>query len=109
MLPKFNPDVIETRTQMLLTRLREGMSADWRPLSAAVRRAEHHRGGDAEWVRLSAAIEASVARRAARVASVPAAKFPPELPVSAQRETIAKAISENQIIIVCGETGSGKT
>jgi ATP-dependent helicase HrpA len=35
--------------------------------------------------------------------------FPPELPVSARREDIAAAIRDNQVVIVAGETGSGKT
>lgn len=35
--------------------------------------------------------------------------FPGELPVSQMREEIAAAISEHQVVIVAGETGSGKT
>jgi ATP-dependent helicase HrpA len=35
--------------------------------------------------------------------------FPPELPVSQKREEIARAIRDNQVVIVAGETGSGKT
>jgi ATP-dependent helicase HrpA len=35
--------------------------------------------------------------------------FPPELPVSQKRDEIARAIAENQVVIVAGETGSGKT
>ncbi len=35
--------------------------------------------------------------------------FPEELPVSGRRDDIAKALQQNQVIIVCGETGSGKT
>ena len=35
--------------------------------------------------------------------------FPPELPVSARREDIAEAIRDHQVVIVAGETGSGKT
>ena len=35
--------------------------------------------------------------------------FPPELPVSAQRDLIAGALTDHQVVIVCGETGSGKT
>ena len=35
--------------------------------------------------------------------------FPPELPVSAQRDVIARALMDHQVVIVCGETGSGKT
>ncbi len=36
-------------------------------------------------------------------------EFPDSLPVSARRDEIAAAIESNQVIIVCGETGSGKT
>ncbi len=42
-------------------------------------------------------------------APLPPIEFPPELPVSAQRELIARAIGEHPVVIVCGETGSGKT
>ena len=35
--------------------------------------------------------------------------YPPELPVSARREDIAAAIRDHQVVIVAGETGSGKT
>ncbi|MCH7342202.1 ATP-dependent RNA helicase HrpA [Pelomonas sp. CA6] len=35
--------------------------------------------------------------------------FPESLPVSSRREEIARLLSEHQVIIVCGETGSGKT
>nr|WP_010461542.1 ATP-dependent RNA helicase HrpA [Acidovorax radicis] len=35
--------------------------------------------------------------------------FPESLPVSGKREEIMEAISKHQVIIVCGETGSGKT
>src|SRR5947207_7539501 len=44
-----------------------------------------------------------------RRALVPRPEFPPELPICARREEIAKAISSHQVVIVCGETGSGKT
>ncbi|KAB1643217.1 ATP-dependent RNA helicase HrpA [Gulosibacter chungangensis] len=35
--------------------------------------------------------------------------YPPELPVSQRREEIAEAIRDHQVVIVAGETGSGKT
>ncbi len=35
--------------------------------------------------------------------------YPPELPVSQRKDEIAAAIRDNQVIIVAGETGSGKT
>jgi ATP-dependent helicase HrpA len=47
--------------------------------------------------------------RASGAGAVPAVHFPPELPVSQKREEIARAIRENQVVIVAGETGSGKT
>ena len=46
---------------------------------------------------------------AARAAAVPTIVYPEELPVSARREEIATAIAEHQVVIVAGETGSGKT
>jgi ATP-dependent helicase HrpA len=41
--------------------------------------------------------------------AVPPISFPESLPVSARREEIALAIAAHQVVIVCGETGSGKT
>ena len=35
--------------------------------------------------------------------------YPPELPITARREDLAEAIGTNQVVIVAGETGSGKT
>jgi ATP-dependent helicase HrpA len=40
---------------------------------------------------------------------LPAITYPEDLPVSGRRAEIAKALQENQVIIVSGETGSGKT
>ncbi|UBM09789.1 ATP-dependent RNA helicase HrpA [Cupriavidus metallidurans] len=46
----------------------------------------------------------------ARLANpIPEITFPEALPVSARREEIARALQANQVIIVSGETGSGKT
>jgi len=44
-----------------------------------------------------------------RRAACPKPTYPEELPVSARRADIARAIGEHQVVIVCGETGSGKT
>ncbi len=46
---------------------------------------------------------------AQRRASVPALDYPPRLPVSQVREDIAAAIAEHQVVVLAGETGSGKT
>ncbi|MCS7102091.1 MAG: AAA family ATPase, partial [Burkholderiaceae bacterium] len=42
-------------------------------------------------------------------AAIPSIEFPAELPVTARREEIARAIAAHPVVIVCGETGSGKT
>jgi len=42
-------------------------------------------------------------------ADLPPITYPPELPVSQAREEIARAIRDNQVVIVAGATGSGKT
>jgi ATP-dependent helicase HrpA len=49
------------------------------------------------------------AARAARRAAMPPITYPPELPVSQRKDEIARVIKENQVVIVAGETGSGKT
>ncbi|MER6271956.1 ATP-dependent RNA helicase HrpA [Streptomyces sp900105755] len=60
-----------------------------------------------------AEIEAEVARAeermAARRAVVPAVTYPEQLPVSQKKDEIAEAIRDHQVVIVAGETGSGKT
>src|SRR5690606_2748020 len=40
---------------------------------------------------------------------LPAIRYPEDLPVSARRDDIAAAIGAHQVVIVSGETGSGKT
>ncbi|MEV6608927.1 ATP-dependent RNA helicase HrpA [Kutzneria sp. NPDC051319] len=52
---------------------------------------------------------AAQAKLAARVAAVPRISYPEELPVSQRRQDILDVIRDNQVVIVAGETGSGKT
>ncbi len=54
-------------------------------------------------------VRASQQKFAARLANLPKPEYPPELPVSGKKEEIATAITNNQVVIICGETGSGKT
>ncbi|MGY6499220.1 MAG: ATP-dependent RNA helicase HrpA [Microcella sp.] len=46
---------------------------------------------------------------AAAPGPAPRIHYPPELPVSQRRDDILEALRENQVVIVAGETGSGKT
>ena len=55
------------------------------------------------------ALSKSALRRKARLDSLAALEFPADLPVTGKREDVARAIEGNQVVIVCGETGSGKT
>jgi very-short-patch-repair endonuclease/energy-coupling factor transporter ATP-binding protein EcfA2 len=49
------------------------------------------------------------ARRLARIALLGDIEYPADLPVVLRREDLAKVINDHQVVIVCGETGSGKT
>jgi ATP-dependent helicase HrpA len=62
-----------------------------------------------ELERVSAEIESARARAEARRASVPVVKYPPELPVSQRKDDLLAAIADHQVVILAGETGSGKT
>ena len=54
-------------------------------------------------------IAASKAKRERRLAGLPKVSYPEFLPVSQRREDILAAIRDNQVVIIAGETGSGKT
>ncbi len=54
-------------------------------------------------------ISRSQAKYQARLVNLPKPEYPLELPVSGKKDEISAAISKNQVVIVCGETGSGKT
>ncbi len=64
---------------------------------------------DPAWERLARDIDASEAVVQRRAAAVMTLHFPPELPITAHCDEIAAALAANQVVIVCGETGSGKT
>ncbi|AZA13759.1 ATP-dependent RNA helicase HrpA [Corynebacterium choanae] len=46
---------------------------------------------------------------AAKLAAIPPITYPEQLPVTARRDDIAEAINTHQVVIIAGETGSGKT
>ena len=59
--------------------------------------------------RVLEAAQRSRERREVRRRNLPQPAFPPDLPVSVARERIAAAIRDHPVVVVCGETGSGKT
>jgi ATP-dependent helicase HrpA len=58
---------------------------------------------------VAADLAASEDRLARRRAGVPVITYPPGLPVSEKKDEILAAIRDHQVVIVAGETGSGKT
>jgi ATP-dependent helicase HrpA len=89
------------------------MSADQavflRRLQGLTRRARRNLPVDRDLPALAEAIERSRQLRAQREAQRPLPEYPDDLPVVMMRETIRDAIDKHQVVIVCGETGSGKT
>ena len=59
--------------------------------------------------RLAAEIAASRAKLEQRRTNLPTPSYPEALPVSERRQEILEAIQKHQVVIVAGETGSGKT
>ena len=103
-------------------------NAEWRELREAIDRGmlrmrgpmrarlkkieEAARGGkdvSAERDKLAADAQRSVEQVRQRKAGLPKVVYPEELPISARRKEIGDAIESHQVVIVCGETGSGKT
>ena len=64
---------------------------------------------DSTLAEIAAKIRSSSARLIARKNALPKPEYPQDLPVSLRKDEIAAAILKNQVVIVCGETGSGKT
>ena len=85
------------------------MAADATRLQRRLERARSTHAPAATWARIAEDLERSITRRSARTANKPALAFPSELPVSQRADEIAQAIRAHQVVIVCGETGSGKT
>src|SRR5262245_25142918 len=76
----------------------------------SIRQAERDgRPSDRNVTRFLEQFERSTRRRQERLARrPPRITYDDELPVSARREEIAAAIRQHPVVIVCGETGSGK-
>ncbi len=103
-----DPRVIELKNL-----LPQAMLPDWVRLgSRLVRLLQdrlHRQAHDALLERLLAQARASVALRQQRKSFVPRISYPASLPITARREEIVGAIRSNQVVVIAGETGSGKT
>jgi ATP-dependent helicase HrpA len=102
-----------TRLQALEALLPVVMRADvaWAAhvLGAAHKRLRAGKGIDDLLAELAARLESSAARFEARARSVPQPHYQEDLPILARREDLVRAIATHPVLIVAGETGSGKT
>jgi ATP-dependent helicase HrpA len=93
--------------------LPKAMLPDWVRLgSRLVRllRDEHHlQKHEAVLSRLLKEASASVELRRRRAANVPVLHYPENLPITARKDEIVAAIRAHQVVVIAGETGSGKT
>src|SRR3954469_7978028 len=74
-----------------------------------VRKIRDERRRDSTLHRIEADIASARLRLVERQAAAPVVRYPPELPVSQARDELMAAIRDHQVVIVAGETGSGKT
>lgn len=99
--------------QRLSIAIRECMSCDQHQFHQLLRRLNKmlESGEDPvkQLAQLTKNIETSIAKSQHRIDSVPTISFPDALPVSQRREEISEAIKNHQVVILAGETGSGKT
>ena len=93
--------------------LGQAMGADRRAfrkrLRGLERRARDGKPFDRGLTRLGRDVQRSVVRRTRRLERLPTPDYPADLPVTDHRDTIAEAIRDHQVVVVCGETGSGKS
>lgn len=94
--------------------IERGLLKDRHLLGRRLERLLRTRGGqqptdDAAWLELAEAAQRSRERSERRLAQALDLQFPEDLPVSARREEIAAAIQAHPVVVLCGETGSGKS
>ncbi|MFF9555341.1 ATP-dependent RNA helicase HrpA [Streptomyces albus] len=98
--------------QELAARLPDLMLGDQHRLARRLAGARKIRKGEARaavLAEIAAAMDASELRVAARREAVPRITYPEQLPVSQKKDAILEAVRDHQVVIVAGETGSGKT
>lgn len=98
---------------LLQSRLSLAMQSDrprLRNMLRAVRQAEEAgKPFDKNLAKLHEVLDESLARREAREKTVPKIVYDESLPVVGKRAEIAAAIRDHQVVVICGETGSGKS
>ena len=80
-----------------------------RQLQTLKQRHKQKKPVDQAWDKLVANVQASIDKVKTRTELVPSIEYDDVLPISQKRDEISKAITENQVVVIAGETGSGKT
>jgi ATP-dependent helicase HrpA len=93
--------------------LPQAMLPDWVRLGGRMvrllRDQLHPQAHEAVLNRIHEQVRASVALRDERRLNVPQVQYPQDLPITARKDDIVAAIRANQVVVIAGETGSGKT
>ena len=97
------PELRRARHELLI-RLDDVGNLDAHRLRSRIRQARADQLED-----LGQRVDTAAARLRRRAESVPTPRYPEQLPVSARKDEIAAAIRDNQVVVIAGETGSGKT
>lgn len=102
----FSLDVLRTKARSSLTKDQHHLE---KAISAAQKSLNGPKGlAEAEKDKITETIERSFARAKLRLEQIPTITFP-DLPVAEKTDEIAGFIRDHQVIVVAGETGSGKT
>ena len=80
-----------------------------RLLRAAAQARQTGRPIDRGLAKLQRDLDASVKRRQQRADNLPTIELEPDLPITARADEIAEAVRQHQVVVVAGETGSGKS
>ncbi|MBB5872128.1 ATP-dependent helicase HrpA [Allocatelliglobosispora scoriae] len=99
-------------THDLRTRISELMPRDQRSLQRRLdgtRKVREPEARQQALTEIASEVERAEARLATRRSGIPTITYPAELPVSQRKDDLLAAIRDHQVVIVAGETGSGKT
>src|SRR3569833_3453600 len=105
--------MVNEQIEELKALLPQCMLADWvrlgRRLARLLRDQHHPAQREPLLARLREQVCASIALREERRLNVPKISYPPALPITERRDEIVAAIRNHQVVVIAGETGSGKT
>lgn len=101
-----------TLQQALFTQLKDVMNVDYRQLLARIKGLSNIKNVQTQQTvatEIEEQIQLAQVRLMQRKSAVKTIEFPENLPVSQRKAEIQKLISQHQVVVIAGETGSGKT